>query len=393
MTDCRAHALLSASGSHKWLNCTPSARLEESLPETESDYANEGRLAHEIGELKLRKTFIEPIGPRAFNSKLKKLQEKPLYQDEMLKCTDIYLEYVSGIVHSFAYPPYIAVEKRIDYSIYAQEGFGTGDCIIIGGNTLHVIDYKHGKGVPVSAYRNPQMLLYALGAYTEYSFLYPIETVKVTIIQPRLDDGISKFSLPIEELLSWGEMITPIAKAAYEGVGEYVPGEYCRFCRAKARCRARCDTHTALEDFHMMKPPLISNEEVGLILTRAQNLAKWVSDLEEYTLGECLLGNYVPGWKVVEGRSVRQFTDPDAAFNILKANGTEEVMLYERKPLSLANIEKLIGKPKFKELLSLLVETPPGKPALAPASDTRNAIKRRSAEDDFKNNEGSSGNE
>lgn len=370
----REHALLSASGAHRWLRCTPSARLEEAIAESTSSYAEEGRLAHEIGELKLRKEFIEPMGAKTYNSRLKKLQENPLYKPEMLNHTDYYLEYVQSIVHGYQFRPYIAIEKRIDYSTYAPEGFGTGDCIIIGGNMMNVIDFKYGSGVPVSAEGNEQMMLYALGAYIEYSFLYPIEAVNLSIVQPRLDDTTTH-TLTIAELLAWGENIKPIAQQAFAGQGEYVPGDkQCRFCRAKATCRARCDTNLALEAFGGVKPPLISNEEVGQILVRAQLLAKWANDLEEYALSEILQGNEVSGWKAVEGRSTRQFTDTDAAFAVVKADGTDEAMLYKREPLTLAAVEKLLGKPKFKTLLTPFVITPPGKPTLAPANDKREAI-------------------
>ncbi|TRY23654.1 DUF2800 domain-containing protein [Brevibacillus sp. LEMMJ03] len=380
----REHALLSASGSHKWLHCTPSARLEEQFPETQSTYADEGRLAHEIAELKLRKHFIEPMGPRAFNNRLKKFKENPLFQEEMLRHTDTYLEYVQGIVHGFTAPPYIAIEKRLDYSAYAPEGFGTGDCIIIGGNTLHVCDLKYGKGVPVSAEGNPQMRLYALGAYVEYSFLYPIERVRMAIIQPRLD-SISEDEISIAELLAWGESIKPIAQKAFAGEGEFVPGDHCRFCRARATCRARKEYYDPLEDFKRMKPPLISNEEVGQILERARGLAKWVSDLEKYALAECLKGNEIPGWKAVEGRGSRQYVDQDAAFAALKAAGIDEAVLYERKPLTVPAIEKVLGKAEYRKLLEEpgLVKVEPGKPTLAPISDNREAITRPSAADDF----------
>lgn len=378
----REHALLSASAAHRWLNCTPAARLEETFPETESEYANEGRLAHEIAELKFRKAFTEPMGLRAFNNRLRKLQENPLYQPEMLKYTDAYLDYVSGIVHGFASYPYIAVEKRIDYSTYAPEGFGTGDCIIIYGDTIYVIDFKYGKGVPVSAVGNPQMRLYALGAYTTYAFLYPITTVKTAIVQPRLDT-ISEEVITVEELLAWGESIKPIAQTAFEGKGEYVSGDHCRFCRAKGQCRARAEFSLSLEEVHFMKPPLISNEEVGQILERAKNLAKWAADLEAYALAECLKGIEIPGWKAVEGRSTRQFTNQDEAFKVLTGAGYEEAMLYERKPLTLAATEKLIGKPKFAELLQGFINMPPGKPTLAPVTDKREAIKTITAEEAF----------
>lgn len=381
------HALLSASGAEKWLNCTPSARLEEQFPETTSQYAEEGRLAHEIAELKLRKAFTDPMGTRKFNAALKKLQEKPLYNPEMLKHTDTYLDYISGIVHGYAVLPYIAIEKKLNYSEYAPEGFGTGDCIIMGGTTLHVNDLKYGKGVPVSAEKNPQMLLYALGAYSEYSFLYPIEKVKLAIIQPRLD-SISEYELTATDLQAWGESIKAKAQLAFAGEGEYNPGDHCRFCRAKALCRARSEFNTSLEEFKMMKPPLISNEEVGQILERAQNLAKWVSDLEEYALTECLAGNDIPGWKAVEGRSNRQFTDLDAAFTAIKAAGYDEALLYERKPITLTATETLLGKAKFNELLAGFINKPPGKPALVVLTDKREPIRRTTAEEDFKENGG-----
>ncbi len=370
-----AHALLSASSSHRWLHCTPSARLEEKLPESSSQYAEEGSLAHEIAELKLRKYCIEPIGARTFNSRIKKFKENPLFQEEMLKATDIYLDYIAGVIHSFTSPPYVAAERRVDYSTYATEGFGTCDCIVIGGNLLHIVDFKYGKGVPVSAKDNPQMKLYALGAYTEYSFLYPIDTVKMTIVQPRLD-SISEHSLSLEELLKWGESIKPVAKLAFNGEGEYVPGEHCRFCRARALCRASADHYLSLEEFHKMKPPLISKEEVGEILIRAQELSAWVKSLEKFALNECLQGNEVKGWKVVEGRAVRQFVNQEEAFKVLIDNGFEEALLYERKPLTLAETEELVGKAKFKELLSAYIQTPPGKPTLALSEDKREPFKR-----------------
>jgi hypothetical protein len=377
------HAILSASAAHRWLTCTASPRLEETLPERQSNYADEGNLAHDIAELKLKKAFVEQMSMRAFNAQLKKLQQHELYQDEMLVHTDTYLDYVSGIVHSFNSPPYIAVEKKLDFSVYVPEGFGTGDCIIISGKTLHVIDFKYGKGVPVSAVDNPQMKLYGLGAWLAYSILYAIDTVKMAIVQPRLD-SISECEMSLTDLLAWGESIKPIAQKAYKGEGEFVPGEHCKFCRARALCQARADFNIDLEKYNKMKPPILSNTDVGEILKRAQDLAAWVKELEEYALSECLEGREIPGWKAVEGRSVRQFTDQDAAFKVLVENGTDEAILYERKPITLASVEKLLGKKEFQKTLGGFVVTPPGKPTLVPESDKREAIKRQSAEDDFK---------
>lgn len=371
----RAHAVLSASSAHRWLVCTPSARLEETCPETTSQYAEEGRLAHNIAELKLRKTFIEPMSTRIFNIRLKKFKKHELYQDEMLKHTDTYLEYIQGITHNFSSPPYVAIEKKLDFSAYVPEGFGTADCIIISGRTMYVIDFKYGKGVPVSAENNPQMMLYALGAYEAYSFLYLIETVKMNIVQPRLN-SISEWEISINDLLYWAtNTVMGGAEKAWAGKGEFVPGEHCRFCRAKALCRARSEFNTAIEESYPSKPPLISNEEVGQLLIKARDLAKWVKDLEEYALAECLAGNEIPGWKAVEGRSVRQFTDTDAAFKVLIDAGYDEAVLYERKPITLSATEKLVGKKKFIELLTQYVDKPPGKPTLVLESDKREPIK------------------
>lgn len=377
-----AHAILAASAAHRWLKCTPSARLEATLPESTSPYAEEGTTAHAIAALKLQK-YTEPMSQRAFNSRLKKIQENAsFYSDEMLYHTDTYLEYIKSIAMAYPSLPYIAVEVRLDLTEYVPEGFGTADCVIIGGNVLHVIDFKYGKGVPVEARENPQMMLYALGALAKYGMLYSINTVKMAIVQPRLDT-IAEWEIAAADLRDWGEMVKPIAVKAFKGEGEFFAGDHCRFCRAKSTCRARTDFYMALEDFGQIKPPLISNQEVGEVLKRAEGLAAWLDDLKQYALAECLKGNEIPGWKAVEGRAVRQWTDMEAAFEALKAAGVNEAVLYERKPITLAATEKLLGKAKFAELVSSFVHTPPGKPALVQASDKRPAITRPDAVSDF----------
>jgi hypothetical protein len=368
----REHALLSASGAYRWLNCPPSARLEENTPEESSEYANEGRLAHEIAELKLTKHFT-PMSPKTFSKKLQVLKAKPRYDAEMLGYTDDYLEYIQQLAHSFAAQPYVTIEKRVNYSHIAPEGFGTADCIIIGGNVLHIVDLKYGKGVPVSATHNPQMMLYALGALAEYSMLYAIDEVAMHIVQPRLGEP-SSWAIPAADLWAWGQKVKPIAQTAFDGKGEFCAGEWCKFCRAKATCRARSNNMTALEAFGGKKPPLISNEEVGDILIRAQTLKAWVSDLEEYALTELLKGEEIPGWKAVEGRSIRQFEDTDKAFKQIIKAGYDEALLYERKPITLTAVEKLLKKKQFNELLGQYVIKPPGKPTLATETDKREAI-------------------
>jgi hypothetical protein len=378
----REHALLSASASHRWLTCTPSVRLEEQFPESTSTFAEEGTLAHEIAELKLRKHFTEPMSQKTFNTRLNKMKKHELFQEEMLKHTDTYLDYLNGIAIGLSSRPYVAVEKRINYATYAPEGFGTVDCLMVGGDTLYVNDFKYGKGVPVSAHDNPQMKLYALGAYLEYGFLYPIRNIHLAIIQPRLN-SISEFTLSIEDLLAWGDEIKPIAQKAYNGEGEHVPGEHCKFCRAKAKCRVRADQYTALEDFKMMKPPLISDEEVGQILEKAEHLEAWVKALKEYALAEVLKGKEIPGWKAVEGRGSRSYVDLDIAFTHLKENGIEEALLYDRVPLTVAKLEKVLKKEEFKSLLEEPghVVKSAGKPTLAPISDKRKSITPDAASD------------
>lgn len=368
------HALLSASAAKRWLNCPPSAQLTADMPEQQSTYAAEGTLAHELCELKVRKKF-EAMKKSEYDKRLKVIKANELYQQEMESCSDAYLDYILSVAHAYKSKPYVVIEKRLDFSNIVPEGFGIGDCILIVGCDLHIFDYKHGKGVPVSAEDNPQMRLYALGALNEYSFLFPIKNVIMHIVQPRLDN-FSEEQIAKVNLAIWADRIKPIAEQAIKGEGEFRCGDWCRFCKAKATCRARADSFKPLEAFGQALPPLIDNQQVGDILKIAENLKAWVSDLEEYALTEILLGNEVPGWKAVEGRSNRAFTDIDKAFDTLKINGFDEALLYERKPITLTNAEKLVGKKQFIELVGDYINKPQGKPTLAPESDKREPFKR-----------------
>ena len=380
------HALLSASGAHRWLHCTPSARLEEQFPDKGSDYAAEGSLAHKLAELKLRKHFTT-IKPSAFKKELKAIQDDPLYKPEMNGYTDAYLDYIKDVTALYPSRPYIAIEQRLDFSHIVPEGFGTGDCIIIGGDTITVIDFKYGQGVPVSPEHNPQMMLYAAGALNTFSLLYSINKVKTAIFQPRIDN-ISEWETTADEINAWGESIKPAAQAAINGEGEYCAGDWCRFCRAKNLCRARAVfSQEQYEKFNGFTPPLISAEDVGKILSRAEVIKKWVADLEEWALSELLNGGEVPGWKAVEGRSNRQFENIDKAFEAVKADGYDEAVLYERKPIALTAVEKLLGKKKFEEVLAPFIIKPPGKPTLAPESDKREAITNKISADEAFNEE------
>ena len=387
------HALLSASSASRWLKCTAAPRYEEQFPENTTDYAEEGRLAHAICELKVIKQFTTQLTPRTFTTRLKRLKENPLYQDEMDKTSDLYLEHLTERAMQYDTKPNVAVEVRVDFAEYVPEGFGTCDCIMIGGDTLNITDYKHGKGVPVSAEGNAQMRLYALGALKRYAPIYgnTIKKVCMTIDQPRIQTEPSSETITVEELRAWGESIKPAAAKAYMGIGEFKPGEHCRFCRGKAKCKARADQNTALEEFkdcvpqNGEKPPLfgqgtLTDEEIGDLLIRGQELVKWYKDLEEYALGTILKGGTIPGWKAVAGRSNRTFTDQDAAIAAVIAAGYDEALVYERQPKTLTELEKLMGKAEFADKLGSFVVKPVGKPTLAPMTDKREAYNPAAAD-------------
>lgn len=372
----RAHALLSASSAHRWLMCTPSARLEEQFPDTTSVAAKEGTLAHELAEVKVRNYFYDvDFGKRKLTNAIKKLKDNELWQDEMMGHTDAYLDVIKGIALGLPSKPYTVIEKKVDLGAYVPDGFGTADCILIQGDTIHVIDFKYGKGVPVSAEENPQMKLYALGAYEAYKTLYPIQRFHLVIVQPRLPEGTSEWTCDLEHLLNFGEYVRSRAGLAIKGEGPFAPGEkQCRFCRAKAQCRARAEENVRLAFAAGKKPPLISNEEVGEFLKQGEDVAKWLKDLQDYALTECLAGGEIPGWKAVEGRGSRDWTDMDRAFETLQANGIERAVLWEERPLTLAQVEKVVGKKEFNEMVGEMVTKKPGKPALVKSSDKRPAI-------------------
>lgn len=373
----RAHALLSASGAHRWMACPPSARLEAQFPDTTSDAAKEGTLAHEFCELKLYRytTAMTTAEKRKHTAELNSLKKNPLYAPEMDGYTDQYIDAIKHIALGFSGVPYVAIEKKLDLSEWIPEGFGTADCVMIYGNVLHVIDFKYGKGVPVSAEGNAQMRLYALGSYAAYSLLYPIDAVRMTIVQPRLSEEPDTAEMTLEELLQFGEEVKAKAALANEGSGDFCPGEeQCRFCRARKQCRARAEENVRMAGFIEKKPPLLSNDEVGDYLKQGEDVAKWLQDLKDYALAECLAGRDVSGWKAVEGRSVRAWTDETAAFDMLQQNGVQREILYETKPLTLSAIEKVIGKKEFSSLVGDFVEKKPGKPALVKQADKRPAI-------------------
>ena len=365
----RAHALLSASGSHRWMACPPSARLEKCCQTKESDAAKEGTVAHELCELKVKVQLGEDVSMSEYEA----LKENPLFTKEMDACTNIYADYCIDTAKEENGLPLIEVE--LDLSSYIPEGFGTVDCVIVSEKTLHVIDFKYGRGVEVSPVENSQLMIYALGAYDLYSPIYDFETVKLTIVQPRLSAEPKTWECDVQHLLDFAEKLKPIADLAFKGGGEFAPSEHtCLFCKAKYTCRARADKNLATMFLQEKDPYTLSNDEIGEILAKVSDFPKWIKDLEDYALEQLLAGKEIKGYKAVEGRSSRVWSDEQKAFETIIKDGTEEKDLYETTPLSLAKIEKLLGKKKFASLVGEYVTKSQGKPTLTLSSDIRPSI-------------------
>ena len=390
------HALLSASSSKQWLNCPPSARLQEQFPNESSVYAAEGTFAHEVCEYKVRKYLKERV---------KRPQSEEYYTEEIDQITDVYAEFVISIIEEMkrsGCEPLVMVEERVDYTHIAPSGFGTADMLIVGkdenGNgVLHIADFKTGQGVFVDADHNSQMMLYALGGLAAYGYIYDIEIVRMSIIQPRLDN-ISSFECTRKELEDWGESIRETAKLAYEGKGEQKPGDWCRFCRAKPVCKACKDEALSLcrEEFLdidegalseemdasskvdmsepvFKKPGLVPISELAQLLPTLNRISSWIESVFAFISSEAINhGVPIPGYKVVEGRSKRVFTDTKGVVDTAVANGYTD--LYKKQLITLTEFEKMMGKKKFAELLAKYVTKPPAKLSLVPESDPREAV-------------------
>ena len=342
-------------------------------------------------EVKL-KGYAAAIPKRTTTAKLKKLKSDPLYQPEMDGYTEEYLDYVKKIALSFSGPATIRIEEQVDFSAYAPEAFGTADCLVLFGDELHVIDFKYGKGIKVDAEGNPQLKLYALGALCKFGFIYNISKIVLHIVQPRLDN-FSMWETNAADLRTWGELIKPIAQLAYNGEGEFRSGDHCRFCKVAATCKKRAEANLALAQYEFRKPPEISTDgsptlsncELAEALTKGAQLVAWYEDLKECALAKLLGGEELLGWKVVEGRGTRAFINPDAVPERLISIGQSGDLAYERKVLSPAALEKLVGKDVFNNSFADLVEKSKGKPTLAPASDKRAAyVQGTKAAEDFK---------
>lgn len=367
-----AHAILSASGASRWMACTPSARLEQQFENKTSEYAAEGTLAHELGELKLKKV-LEGLSSRSFNSKLKKIQENKLYTADMPDYVDVYVDTcLERYSEARAKTPdaLFKIEQRLDFSEWVPEGFGTGDFVIIADGTMEVCDLKYGKGVPVSADNNKQMMLYALGAISEFSFLYDIEKVRMTIIQPRLD-SISTFEVTLGDILKWAEeYVRPRAELAIKGEGEFCVGDHCDFCRAQAVCKAQAEYNMELAKYEFQEPPTMDNNDISYILSKVDNLIKWATKVKEFALEQALIGEEFDGYKLVEGKSIRKYADIDEIATILEENGYRDIFK-PKELLGITNMEKLVGKKKLVELIGDYIVKPVGKPTLVPITDKR----------------------
>lgn len=368
------HALLGASSAARWIACTPSAQATANLPDEESKYAAEGTRAHEVCEAALRHNLAEWEQGRPVDLLLERTGATP----EMIKAANQYVSFLHDLWVGFPCRPGVFIEQEVDVNRWVPQGFGTCDCLMIGGGLLHIIDFKYGQGVPVSPERNPQLMYYALGAYELFRETDEIEVVRMSIVQPRMQEEPQTWEISLADLLTWARgVLQPAAEMAWKGKGVYHPGGHCRFCKAHPACRAWKDKYGPLAGFEPYpEPATLSDEELGEWLQKLEGLAAYAKDLEEYAQQALMDGRTLPGWKLVQGRSTRKWTDQDAAFQQMQADGIDEAMLYTRTPISLTVAEKMLGKKKFAETMSAFITRAPGAPKLAAASDPRPAYNR-----------------
>lgn len=368
------HALLSASSAYRWLACPPSALLSAKYEDTSSSYAQEGTAAHALAQYKV----LKALGRKADDP----TENLDYFNEEMDEATDAYAGYVLEQVaeaKKATTDPIVLVEQRVDFSTYVPDGFGTADALIIADDKLSITDLKYGRGVLVEADHNPQLMCYALGAYEMFSALYDIETVSMTIFQPRRDN-VSVFEMKASDLLEWAEnTLKPKAELAAEGKGDFTAGEHCRFCKAKADCRARAEANLALARYDFALPPTLTDADIEAILPLLDELTSWAEDIKAYALTRAVAGKEWHGYKLVAGRSNRKYVNEDAVAKKVSDAGFNP---YEEKLLGITAMTKLLGKNRFEELLEGLIEKPQGKPTLVPESDKRPAM--NSAKEDFK---------
>ena len=380
-----AHALLSASGSSRWMKCPPSARLEEQVADSTSVHAQEGSYAHALAELHLA-FYLDKITKAEFYNQVKQKQESEFYSISLYEYVQVYIDFATEKINearAHTKDAEVLLEMKLDYSPWVPEGFGTGDLVLVTDEVLEIIDLKFGMGIAVSAVENSQMRLYALGAIHQFEHLYDIQTVRMTICQPRLD-SISTDEMSVDELLKWAEEeVRPAAEMAWAGQGSFEAGEHCRFCRVKATCRARAEEHMRHACHDFQSPPLLSDEEIADILATVDELKKWVTDVQAFAYSQAVNeGKEWPGFKLVEGRSTRKYGDETAVVEALLKAGFEEDKIFSKSLLALTALEKSIGKKAFGEVVGDLIERPPGKLKLVPQDDKRLA-RKNTAQADF----------
>ncbi len=372
------HALLSASSSHRWISCPPSALLSKKFEDVSSSFAQEGTDAHTLAQYKLEKLLgLQTKDPT---------ESLSFYNEEMNDHAENYaafvLEQVEKAKETCA-DPQVLIEQKLDFSRYVPDGYGHVDCLIITDGTLTVIDYKYGLGIKVSSEKNPQMFCYALGGLALFDGIYDIDNIRLVIYQPR-KENISEYSISKSELINWAEkVLSPTAQLAIKGKGEYNAGEHCRFCKAKATCRKRSEYNLELAKYDFEVPATLDNDEMAAILTKADDLVSWANDVKEYALREALNGTKFEGFKLVAGRSNRKYTDEAAVADVIIEVGKDP---YEKKLLGITAMTALLGKKTFEDILGGLTFKPPGKPVLVTADDKRPEF--NSAFEDFDENQG-----
>lgn len=357
------HAPCSPSSSFRWTKCTKSARINAEADDRGSPYAQQGTDAHSLCEYLVKKT----LGRRSRDP----TADLSWYDQEMQECAEGYRDFVMDAIEDIKKScpdPYIGIEQRLDFSDWVPEGYGTGDCIIVSDGIAHIIDFKYGIGLPIKATENTQLMCYGLGILQTFGNLYSIRRIRLSIYQPRREN-IDTWEIPTEDLLKWAdEVLKPAAELAYTGEGEFKAGDHCIFCRIKDTCRERADYYMDLMKHELEDPAELTDDEIALILPKIEGLVGWATDLKEYVLQQALNGRKYKGFKVVEGRATRKYTDETKVAEAVENAGYDP---YEKKVLGITAMSKELGKKKFEELLGGLVYKPKGKPVLVPDDDKR----------------------
>jgi hypothetical protein len=369
-----SHAILSPSGASRWFACTPSARFEEKFPDKTSAFAQEGTVAHSLGELLIRQK-LNWLDKKSYKAAFAEFEANEYYGEEMLEHCNDYADFVcEKFAEAQARTPdaKLFLEQRLDMTDYVPEGFGTGDAVIVADVLMETIDLKYGKGVAVNVHENKQQMLYALGALKDFDIQYDIQEIRMTVYQPRINN-IASFIINKNELLTWAETeLKTKAEQAFAGEGEYVPGDHCQFCRGRAVCKALAEKNLELAAYEFKDPNMLDDAAIADVLSRAKQFTNWIGAVEDYAFDQALnFGKKWPGYKLVEGRSNRKYSDPDAVANALIGANFPEETIFTKKLLALTNLEKEIGKQSFNELVVPFIIKPAGKPTLAPVSDKR----------------------